>query len=48
MRRAIGEIAAFVTSNNAGPFLLTLDIVFPDRAFPGRDPRALVAMLRVA
>ena len=32
MRRTIGEIAAFVTSKNAGPFLLTLDIVFPDRA----------------
>ena len=28
--RAIGEIATFVTSKNAGPFLLTLDIVFPD------------------
>src|ERR1700745_1378162 len=32
MRRTIGEIAAFVTSKNAGPFLLTVDIVFPDRA----------------
>lgn len=30
--RTIGEIAAFVTSKNAGPFLLTLDIVFPDAA----------------
>jgi len=28
--RTIGELAAFVTSKNAGPFLLTLDIVFPD------------------
>jgi hypothetical protein len=28
--RTIGEIAAFVTSKNAGPFLLTLDVVFPD------------------
>lgn len=26
----LGDIAAFVTSKNAGPFLLTLDIVFPD------------------
>ncbi len=32
MRRTIGEIAKFVTSKNAGPFLLTLDIVFPDAA----------------
>ncbi|MBI3049863.1 MAG: DUF4387 domain-containing protein [Acidobacteria bacterium] len=30
MRRTIGEIATFVTSKNAGPFLLTLDVVFPD------------------
>lgn len=30
--RTIGEIATFVTSKNAGPFLLTLDIVFPDAA----------------
>lgn len=30
--RTIGEIAAFVTSKNAGPFLLTRDIVFPDEA----------------
>ena len=30
MRRTIGEIAKFVTSKNAGPFLLTLDVVFPD------------------
>jgi len=28
--RTIGDLAAFVTSKNAGPFLLTLDIVFPD------------------
>jgi Domain of unknown function (DUF4387) len=28
--RSIGDLAAFVTSKNAGPFLLTLDIVFPD------------------
>ena len=28
--RTVGELAAFVTSKNAGPFLLTLDIVFPD------------------
>lgn len=32
MRRTIGEIARFVTSKNAGPFLLTLDVVFPDEA----------------
>jgi hypothetical protein len=32
MTRTIGEIAAFVTSKNAGPFLLTLDVVFPDAA----------------
>ncbi len=30
--RSIGDIAAFVTSKNAGPFLLTLDIVFPDES----------------
>ena len=30
--RTIGEIATFVTSKNAGPFLLTLDIVLPDEA----------------
>jgi hypothetical protein len=30
MTRTIGDIAKFVTSKNAGPFLLTLDIVFPD------------------
>ena len=28
--RTIGDLAAFVTSKNAGPYLLTLDIVFPD------------------
>ena len=28
--RTIGDLAQFVTSKNAGPFLLTLDIVFPD------------------
>ena len=49
--RTIGEIATFVTSKNAGPFLLTLDIVFPDeatyRAFVARQPldRATVARL---
>jgi len=32
MMRAIGDIAQFVTSKNAGPFLLTLDVVFPDEA----------------
>ena len=30
--RTIGEVAQFVTSKNAGPFLLTLDIVFADEA----------------
>lgn len=30
--KTIGDIATFVTSKNAGPFLLTLDIVFPDAA----------------
>jgi uncharacterized protein DUF4387 len=28
--RTIGEVAQFVTSKNAGPFLLTLDVVFAD------------------
>lgn len=28
--RTIGDLATFVTSKNAGPFLLTLDVVFPD------------------
>lgn len=27
----IGDIATFVTSKNAGPFLIAIDIVFPDR-----------------
>ncbi|HXA94498.1 MAG TPA: DUF4387 domain-containing protein [Candidatus Dormibacteraeota bacterium] len=49
--RTIGEIATFVTSKNAGPFLLTLDIVFPDeptyrRFVAGRSlDRATVAGL---
>ena len=30
--RTIGEVAEFVTSRNARPFLLTLDIVFADEA----------------
>jgi hypothetical protein len=30
--RAIGDVAQFVTSKNAGPFLLTLDVVFADEA----------------
>jgi hypothetical protein len=30
--RTIGELAQFVTRKNAGPFLLTLDIVFADEA----------------
>jgi len=30
--RTIGDVAQFVTSKNAGPFLLTLDIVFADQA----------------
>ena len=46
MRRTIGEIAAFVTSKNAGPFLLTLDVVFPDRATYERF-KALKALDRV-
>lgn len=32
MTRTIGQIAKFVTSKNAGPFLLTLDVIFPDEA----------------
>jgi hypothetical protein len=28
--RTLGDLAAFVTSKNAGPFLLTLDVVFSD------------------
>jgi hypothetical protein len=30
--KTVGDLAAFVTSKNAGPFLLTLDVVFPDEA----------------
>jgi hypothetical protein len=30
--REIGDVAQFVRSKNAGPFLLTLDIVFADEA----------------
>jgi hypothetical protein len=37
--RTIGELAAFVTSKNAGPFLLTLDVVFPDAATYARFTR---------
>ncbi|MBI2206888.1 MAG: DUF4387 domain-containing protein [Candidatus Rokubacteria bacterium] len=49
--KTIGEIATFVTSKNAGPFLLTLDIVFPDavtyRRFNAQRPldRETVARL---
>jgi hypothetical protein len=49
--KTIGDIATFVTSKNAGPFLLTLDIVFPDaatyRRFTARKPldRDVVARL---
>lgn len=49
--KTIGELAAFVTSKNAGPFLLTVDIVFPDgeryRRFKalGALDRATVARL---
>lgn len=49
--RTIGDLAAFVTSKNAGPFLLTLDVVFPDaatyRRFTARRPlsRSVVAGL---
>jgi uncharacterized protein DUF4387 len=32
MKRTIGDIAKFVTSKNAGPFLLTLDVVLADEA----------------
>ncbi len=32
----IADIAQFVTSKNAGPFLLTVDIVFRDAASYGR------------
>lgn len=37
--RTIGDVAAFVTSKNAGPFLLTLDVVFPDAASYARFKR---------
>ena len=30
-RVRLGDLAAFVTSKNAGPFLLTVDVVFSDR-----------------
>jgi hypothetical protein len=49
--KTIGDIATFVTSKNAGPFLLTLDIVFPDaatyRRFTAKQPldRTVVARL---
>jgi hypothetical protein len=51
MQRTIGDIAKFVTSKNAGPFLLTLDVVFPDeetyRRFKALRPldRGVVARL---
>lgn len=32
MPTTLGDLATFVTSKNAGPFLLTLDVIFPDRA----------------
>jgi hypothetical protein len=35
--RTIGDVAQFVTSKNAGPFLLTLDIVFADEARNARS-----------
>ena len=42
MMRTIGDVAQFVTSKNAGPFLLTLDVVFADadtyRAFKALRP----------
>lgn len=28
----VGDLARFITSKNAGPFLVTIDIVFPDDA----------------
>lgn len=28
----LGDLATFITSKNAGPFLLTVDVVFPDEA----------------
>ena len=33
--RTVGELATFVTSKNAGPFILTLDIVFPTATATG-------------
>ena len=53
--RTIGEVAQFVTSRNARPFLLTLDIVFADQAtyrtvksvrLPDRQVRANVRVMR--
>jgi len=38
MTRTIGEIAKFVTSKNAGPFLLTLE---EDTRFEQATPRAV-------
>src|SRR5574342_1148004 len=32
MTTTLGDLATFVTSKNAGPFLLTRDVVFPDAA----------------
>lgn len=32
--RTTGDLATFVTGKTAGPFLLTLDVVFPAAAFP--------------
>jgi len=31
-RKPLGEVASVVRSKNAGPFELTLDVMFPDRA----------------
>jgi hypothetical protein len=45
VKRSIGDIATFVTSKNAGPILLTLDVVFPDAATYERF-RALKALDR--
>jgi hypothetical protein len=30
-RLRIADLATFITSKNAGPFLLTVDVVFPDQ-----------------
>ncbi|MBI2215764.1 MAG: DUF4387 domain-containing protein [Candidatus Rokubacteria bacterium] len=53
--RTIGDLAAFVTSKNAGPFLLTLDVVFPDeptyRAFKALrvlDPVVIAGLYGIA